>query len=113
MRVWKISLLAVLFFIHTPAFAQDRVALVIGNDRYSNLPADRQLNKAVNDARAVGGALEKLGFKVIRGENLNRTQLVDHLFSFTQAIKPGDTALVFYAGHGVSFSGGNYLLPTD
>ncbi len=95
------------------ARAQDRVALVIGNDRYDNLPADKQLSKAVNDARAIGRTLEGLGYKVIRGENLTRSQMVDHIFSFTQAVKPGDTAVMFFAGHGVSFSGGNYLLPAD
>jgi hypothetical protein len=93
--------------------AQNRVALVIGNDRYPNLPADRQLQKAVNDARAMGDALQRLGFSVIRGENLSRAQIVDHIVRFTRAIKPGDTALVFFAGHGVSLSGANYLLPAD
>jgi hypothetical protein len=29
------------------------LALVIGNDRYANLPGDERLLKAVNDARAV------------------------------------------------------------
>jgi uncharacterized caspase-like protein len=95
------------------AHAQDRVALVIGNDRYGNLPAEQQLFKAVNDARAITGALEGLGFKVFRGENLGRAEMVDRIFTFTQAIKPGDTALVFFAGHGISISGGNYLLPSD
>jgi outer membrane protein OmpA-like peptidoglycan-associated protein len=93
--------------------AQNRVALVIGNDRYPNLPADRQLQKAVNDARAMGNALQQLGFNVIRGENLDRGQIVDHIVRFTRAIKPGDIALVFFAGHGVSLSGANYLLPAD
>lgn len=95
------------------ALAQDRVALVIGNDRYSNLPADKQLAKAVNDASAVGAALEKIGFTVIRGENLDRQGMIDRVFAFTQKIKPGDTAVMFYAGHGIAVSGGNYLLPTD
>ena len=95
------------------AHAQDRVALVIGNDRYQNLPADKQLAKAVNDARAVGAALEKIGFTVIRGENLDRQGMIDRIFAFTKQIKPGDTAVLFYAGHGVAISGGNYLLPTD
>jgi hypothetical protein len=40
-----------------PAVAEKRVALVVGNDRYANLPAHEQLQKAVNDARAVGRAL--------------------------------------------------------
>src|SRR5215471_10061310 len=96
-----------------PALAQDRIALVIGNDRYPSLAAGRQLAKAANDARAVGDALEKLGFSVIRGENLDRQGMVDQLFAFTQKIKPGDTALMFYAGHGVAVSGANYLLPSD
>jgi DNA-binding beta-propeller fold protein YncE len=50
---------------------------------------------------------------VIRGENLSRAQMVDHIFSFSRAIKPGDMAVMFFAGHGVSLSGGNYLLPSD
>src|SRR5262245_61714363 len=43
-----------------------RVALVIGNDRYENLPP---LQKAVNDARAVRERLAKIGFEVIHVEN--------------------------------------------
>ena len=95
------------------AAAQDRFALVIGNNRYTNLAADKQLSKAVNDARSVGDALEKIGFKVIRGENLDRQGMVDRIFTFTQQIKQGDIAVLFYAGHGVAISGGNYLLPSD
>jgi len=33
--------------------AEKRLALVIGNDRYTNLPEDERLLKAVNDVRAV------------------------------------------------------------
>ena len=115
MRLIMIALTVLIsgWIMASAARAQDRVALVIGNDRYDNLPADKQLAKAVNDARAIGGALEGLGFKVIRGENLTRSQMVDHIFNFTQAVKPGDTAVMFFAGHGVSLSGGNYLLPAD
>ena len=58
-----------------PGHAEKRLALVIGNDRYANLPANEQLRKAVNDARAVGDALESIGFQVIRGENLGRPAL--------------------------------------
>src|SRR6202521_859753 len=42
-----------------PSYAEKRVALVIGNDRYVNLPANQQLRKAGNDARAVGDALPR------------------------------------------------------
>jgi hypothetical protein len=62
-----------------PSYAEKRVALVVGNNVYPNLPRDQQLQKAVNDARAVGDALGKIGFAVIRGENLGRQVLVDKL----------------------------------
>lgn len=99
--------------IATPAQAEKRVALVIGNDQYPNLPADRQLLKAANDADAIGDALAKLGFTVIRGKNLGRQAMIERLAEFTAQLGPGDTAAFFYAGHGVAISGVNYLVPSD
>jgi formylglycine-generating enzyme required for sulfatase activity len=95
------------------AFAEKRVALVIGNDHYANLPANEQLQKAVNDARAVGGALRQIGFDVIEGENLGRQALIDRLDEAAQRLSPGDTVFFFFAGHGVTVDGANYLLPVD
>ncbi len=97
----------------SPASAQKRVALVVGNNSYSNLPADRQLRNAVNDAQLMRNTLQGLGFDVIYGENLDRRSLIDRLFDLTARIGPNDVALFFFAGHGVSFSGANYLLPSD
>jgi TPR repeat protein len=96
-----------------PAFAEKRVALVIGNDRYPNLSADRQLQKAANDAQAVGDTLSRIGFQVIRGINLNRQGMIDKLSELTALLEPGDTAAFFYAGHGVAIGGVNYLVPSD
>src|SRR5215831_14703017 len=55
--------------LSAPALAEKRIALVIGNDRYDGLPA---LQKAVNDARAVGERFARLGYEVIRVENAGR-----------------------------------------
>jgi formylglycine-generating enzyme required for sulfatase activity len=96
-----------------PAHAEKRVALVVGNDRYVNLPAHEQLLKAVNDAGAVGEALHGLGFEVIHGENLGRQALVDKLEELSRRLAPGDDAFFFFAGHGVMIGGGNYILPSD
>jgi ABC-type sugar transport system substrate-binding protein len=52
-----------------PASAAKRVALVIGNDDYRNVP---RLQKAVNDARTIGDALKTLGFQVMVAENQTR-----------------------------------------
>src|SRR5262245_15778635 len=94
----------------SPASAEKRLALVIGNDRYTNLPI---LQKAVNDAEAVGNTLERLGFEVIRGRDLGRQGMSDKLAEFTARLEAGDTALFFYAGHGVAIDNVNYLLPSD
>ena len=78
MRNWIAVLLAWLC-LATSAFAENRVALVIGNDRYDNLPEVQQLQTAVNDARAMKNALERLNFQVERSTarmaELKKTQV--------------------------------------
>jgi uncharacterized caspase-like protein len=96
-----------------PAHAEKRVALVIGNDRYVNMPADRQLQKAVNDAHTIAASMRALGFEVLIGTNLGRQAMVDKLAEFTARLEAGDTAAVFFAGHGVAIQGVNYLVPSD
>ncbi len=96
-----------------PAHAERRVALVVGIDSYPQLGAERQLKNAVNDSKAVAGALQSLGFEVLTAENPTRGAFVDRLFDLAARLKAGDTAFFFYAGHGVSFDGANYFLPSD
>src|SRR5690349_18019762 len=93
-----------------PAHAEKRVALVVGNNDYRNVP---KLQKAVNDARTMGDTLKQLGFTVMVAENLNRVQFSQTLLAFDNAVEAGDTAFFFYAGHGFEIAGQNFLLPTD
>ena len=95
-----------------PAEAERRLALSVGIDIYDSLPADQQLRKAVNDARAVGAALGELGFEVAVGENLTRDAFIRAWQAFLNRLEPGDTAALFFAGHGVVLDG-SYLLPRD
>jgi branched-chain amino acid transport system substrate-binding protein len=116
--VWRALRRSVLFLSVLTAFAveaqaEKRVALVIGNDRYPALASSQQLQKAANDAEAVGDALSKLGFQVIRGRNLGRQGMIDKISEFTQKLATGDIAAFFYAGHGVAIGGTNFLLPSD
>jgi uncharacterized caspase-like protein len=79
------GVLLVAFCLATTADAQERrLALVIGNDAYAELPT---LKKAVNDARAVGDTLAAIGFRVLRGENLNR-RAANRLLSDFEAADP-------------------------
>jgi hypothetical protein len=105
-----VSALLLLVALTAPVLAQSRLALVIGNDAYQHVDP---LRKAVNDARAVSAALRRLGFTVVTGENLQRRDFVRTVAELETRIKPGDTAFIFYAGHGVEIDGANYLLPVD
>lgn len=87
-----------------------RVALIIGNDRYEKLP---QLQKAVNDARAVAERVRSLGFEVIQAENVTRRLMNEAVTELSGKIGRGDTAFVFFAGHGVAIKDSNFLLPVD
>jgi hypothetical protein len=93
-----------------PAYAEKRVALVVGNNDYKYVP---KLQKAVNDARTMGDTLKQLGFSVMVAENQNRQAFSETLLAFDKAVGPGDTAFFFYAGHGFEIAGQNFLLPTD
>jgi Caspase domain len=106
----KFALAALFMVLALPAHAEKRVALVIGNNDYKNVP---KLQKAVNDARTMGDTLKQLGFTVMVAENQNRQQFSQSLLAFDNALGPGDTAFFFYAGHGFEIAGQNYLLPTD
>jgi hypothetical protein len=105
-----VSLAVSLLAIARPAHAEKRVALVIGNNDYRNVP---KLQKAVNDARTMGDTLKQLGFTVMVAENQTRQAFSETLLAFDKAVGPGDTAFFFYAGHGFEIAGQNFLLPTD
>ena len=115
MRIVRHLLSAVVWLGLTIPFAhaERRMALVIGNGLYPNLPASQLLPKAVNDANAVGDALETLGFEVIRGQNLSRSEMEANLVKLSGQLHQGDTVLFFYTGHGATINGQNYLLPSS
>jgi uncharacterized caspase-like protein len=104
---------ASLTLLVAPATAEKRVAFVVGNNAYPKLARDKQLVNAINDARTVQQRLQSLGFEVVYGENLDRSSFVEKQFDFVARLGKDDTAFVFFSGHGVSFSGANYLLPSD
>jgi hypothetical protein len=106
----RIGVVMALAAFAAPAQAEKRVALVIGNNDYRNVP---KLLKAVNDARTIGETLKQLGFSVMVAENQTRQAFSQSLLAFDGTIEPGDTVFFFFAGHGFEIAGQNYLLPTD
>ncbi len=106
--------IAILFFCApAEAFSEKRVALVIGINRYDNLPNDRNLKKAIGDARAIASALTRLGFEVQIVEDAGRSEINRQWARFLARLSPGDVAAFYYSGHGVELGGANYLIPRD
>ena len=64
-------------------------------------------------ARAVDVALRKLDFEVELVQNATRRKLGTKLVEFVNGLGRGDTALFYFAGHGVHVDGENYLVSTD
>lgn len=87
-----------------------RLALVIGNSSYRELT---KLQNPVNDARAMAIALEKLGFEVMKYENLSHSDMKRAIGEFGVALDQYEVGLFYYAGHGVQYDGTNYLIPID
>lgn len=86
-----------------------RLALVIGNAHYPDVP----LNNPTNDAKLVADTLRQLGFEVTLGLDLRRADFLQALLQFAKQIPPGADVLFYYAGHAVQIRGSNFLLPVD
>lgn len=96
--------------VSVPAFAADRVALVIGNGAYQRVPA---LPNPPRDASDVARALGRLDFKVTELNNATAADMRKALVEFGRAAEGSMMAVVFYAGHGMEAGGENWLIPTD
>jgi hypothetical protein len=94
-----------------PAFADKRVALLIGNSRYAAVAA---LDNPRNDAALLKAALLKAGFDDVRvALDVRRTEMLRVLNAFADAAADADIAVVYYSGHGLEMGGVNYLVPVD
>ena len=94
----------------TPALADKRVALVIGNANYKNTPA---LTNPANDATDVARALTAVGFEVTLAIDVDKRKMDQALADFARASTKADASLFYYAGHGMQFQGRNYIMPVD
>ena len=100
----------ILMFVAAPAWADKRLALVIGNSAYKNAPA---LRNPANDANDIAAALQRLDFEVIRGIDLDYQGMRTSVRRFSEKLAEAKVALLFYAGHGLQVAGKNYLVPVD
>src|SRR6266480_4857574 len=95
----------------SPALAEKRVALVIGNSAYQKVA---KLPNPANDAASVAGMLKSAGFDLVETKfNAAANDLRKTLREFGIKTRDADVAVIYYAGHGIELDGTNYLIPVD
>jgi uncharacterized caspase-like protein len=93
--------------------AELRVALVIGNSTYRNVP---RLDNPAKDARLMADTLQALGFAIVGGSaqlDLDKTAFDNAVRSFGRQLQGANVGLFYYAGHGIQVRGANYLVPVN
>src|SRR5438552_2223517 len=102
---------ALLLGVCQPAFAEKRVALVLGNSAYQNVA---RLPNPVNDGTVIAATLKNAGFDVVEERHdLPAAETRRALRDFADRARDADIAVVYYAGHGIEVDGTNYLIPVD
>lgn len=95
----------------SPALADKRVAMVIGNSAYKNV---NPLPNPSKDAASIGDMLKKAGFDVVDSrQDVGVADMKKMIRDFSDKVADADVAVVFYAGHGIEIDGTNYVLPVD
>lgn len=106
-----VAVLCIAAGVATPARADKRVALVIGNSAYQNV---NPLPNPAHDAAAIADLLRRAGFDVVDArQDVGNSEMRRMIRDFTDKVADADIALVYYAGHGIEVDGTNYLLPVD
>ena len=94
-----------------PALAQRRVALVIGNAAYQNVAT---LPNTLNDADAIAQLFRKAGFDIVDArQDLGVVEFKRAIRDFVAIARGAETAVMYFAGHGIEVAGTNYLIPVD
>ncbi len=87
-----------------------RVAFVVGNGAYKHVTP---LPNPTVDSNAMSRLLRNAGFDVVEGTDLGRDAMTARLREFAAKAQGADLAVFYYAGHGISVNGKNYLIPID
>jgi hypothetical protein len=103
---------AILSMVGAPeaAWADKRVALIVGNSSYQSVP---QLPNPSRDANAVAKMFRDSGFDTDLLINVGNLEFKRAIRKFESEADQADIAVVYYAGHGLEIGGTNYLIPID
>ena len=111
MKLWLLSLL---LFAAISLHADDRIALVIGNNAYPELRESQQLTSPRADATDVAKQLRDIGFTVLEPVlDGTRETIIAAKARFLEQAKDAQIALFYFSGHGFQVGEENFLIPSD
>lgn len=89
---------------------QRRVALVIGNGKYTG---NKALDNPINDAKDMATALKKAKFEVTQLTDASSKKMKTAIDKFGEQLKQcrNTVGLFYFAGHGMQYRDKNYLFP--
>lgn len=110
--VMALGAFALALLIFSPAaFAEKRVALVVGNGAYQHAAP---LPNPTRDAKAITEMFQTAGFDTVLLRNdVGNLDFKRALRDFFAVARGADIAVVFFAGHGIQIADQNYLIPVD
>ncbi|WP_051355389.1 caspase family protein [Mesorhizobium erdmanii] len=109
----RYAFLAALILVSLSTFdarADRRIALVIGNSQYREIPALKNPDK---DAEDVSNTFRQAGFDVFVAKDVTKLQFEEKFRNYLAAANGADLAVVYYSGHGFQIGGENFLIPVD
>jgi hypothetical protein len=110
-KIFLFALTCVSFSTVAQAPLDVRVALVIGNAAYKNIPA---LGNSTNDAKSMAAVLRKLGFSVVEVVDGSKDQMSKAIDQMQIQLKGKQAVgMLYYAGHGLQLDWHNYMVPVD
>lgn len=91
--------------------SNSKVALVIGNGDYQNVPA---LSNPLNDAQDICAALHGLGFRTLCHTDVkDRAEFDAFVRDYVDQLGSASVGVLYYSGHGVQAGNENFLIPTQ
>lgn len=108
-------MLVVLSILCLAVSAQKRVALVIGNGKYSPVTSYQpfgNLPTPVNDAMGMKNILKAMHYDVTCDTNVNRNRTLELVREFKSKASGADIALLYFSGHGCVIRGEEYIVPS-
>ena len=119
LRLWRYALLVLLLlglFWGAQARAQanaPRMALLIGNSAYTG--EWDELTTTINDANDLGQRLAELGWQTTVTTNRTLDNMMDDVQNFVVSAQRANAGqlLVYFAGHGLEWERGAFLIPVD